>query len=88
MPCLKFFASFTNDVVFFISYTFLSQPGHYGFEFIPKKWLFRAHLLWCSGILLNEVGEYISSRAGAIPARETVTVASHLPSRSTPLACE
>ena len=74
VPCLKFLASFTNDLLFFISFTALSQPrfypgaayaGAYGHESFVNDWLVPVHLMWVSSILLNELGESLSSREAA-----------------------
>ena len=67
VPCLKFYCSFLIDIIFFISLTFLSHPKQsqvhsWIIDAVGREAVVYFHLIWCSGILLHEVTQFVEDR--------------------------
>lgn len=74
VPVLKFFSSFTGDLIFFFSLTFFScVTAGYGegpyedlVESVGRRGMVVGHLIWVAGILLNEWGQFMSSKSAEL----------------------
>ena len=75
VPVLKFFSTFTGDLIFFFSLTFFScnHSGGNGegpytdlVESVGRRVMVIGHLVWVAGILINEWGQFMSSKAAEL----------------------